>query len=216
MKTCTKCNTTKDLKEFRISGKYIVSRCRECERIICQEYKEKNREALNARRAADRKEHPEKWKESNKRFYSKNAEAQKLRAKEYAQANRKEISEKQREARKARRHADSAYRAKENIRKRMWETIIKAGHTKSAKTLSLLGCSPLECRNYLESLFTEGMSWDNYGPTGWHIDHIKPISSFDLSNPQEQKECFHYTNLQPLWALDNLIKADSMPSDLRQ
>lgn len=50
------------------------------------------------------------------------------------------------------------------------------------------------------------MSWDNYGMYGWHIDHIKPCSSFDLSNPAEQKICFHYTNLQPLWAKENLSK----------
>jgi len=209
MKTCTGCNTTKDLQEFRISGKYTVSRCRDCERIACKEYKEKNRQEINARRALDRKENPEKWKASNKKFYSKNAEAQKLRAKEYAQNNRNKISAKQRETRKARRHADPVYRIKENLRKRMWETIAKLGNKKSAKSLSLLGCSALECRDYLANLFTEGMSWENYGQ--WHIDHIRPISSFDLSNPQEQRQCFHYTNLQPLWALDNLIKSDSMP-----
>jgi hypothetical protein len=48
------------------------------------------------------------------------------------------------------------------------------------------------------------MSWDNWSLKGWHIDHIRPISSFDLSDPAQQKECFHYSNLQPLWAIDNL------------
>jgi hypothetical protein len=52
------------------------------------------------------------------------------------------------------------------------------------------------------------MSWNNYGIKGWHIDHIKPCSSFDLSDLEQQKKCFHYTNLQPLWWYDNLIKSD--------
>lgn len=212
MKTCTRCQLNKSLTEFRISGKYIVSRCRECEREICREYKERNREALNARRAIDRKENPHKWKAANKKFYEKNAERMIQRSKEYAQHNRKEISKKQALQRKLRRNSDPTYRIKENLRKRMWETIVKSqGKTKSARSLQLLGCSAQDCRLYLESLFLDGMTWENYGE--WHIDHIKPISSFDLSQPEEQFKCFHYTNLQPLWAIDNLKKGDSMPVD---
>lgn len=73
-------------------------------------------------------------------------------------------------------------------------------------TIDLLGCSPMELREYLESKFEDGMTWENRGLHGWHIDHIKPCASFDLSDPEQQKECFHYTNLQPLWAKDNLSK----------
>jgi HNH endonuclease. len=50
------------------------------------------------------------------------------------------------------------------------------------------------------------MSWDNYGRDGWHIDHIRPCASFDLTDPEQQRQCFHYTNLQPLWAADNIRK----------
>ena len=60
----------------------------------------------------------------------------------------------------------------------------------------------------MESKFTEGMSWENQGKNGWHIDHKKPCSKFDLSKPEEQKKCFHFTNLQPLWWEDNLKKSD--------
>lgn len=72
--------------------------------------------------------------------------------------------------------------------------------------MELLGCTIEELRTHLEAQFQEGMTWDNYGRDGWHIDHIKPCSSFDLLKEAEQRECFHYTNLQPLWAKDNLSK----------
>lgn len=75
---------------------------------------------------------------------------------------------------------------------------------KSGSTLELLGAEPAFVRTYLEKMFLEGMSWQNYGK--WHIDHIKPLASFDLTVPEEQKRAFHYTNLQPLWAKDNLTK----------
>ena len=74
--------------------------------------------------------------------------------------------------------------------------------------MALLGCSAEQLRTHLEEKFTDGMSWDNYGYRGWHIDHIRPCASFDLTDPQQQLECFHYTNLQPLWAEDNFKKGD--------
>jgi hypothetical protein len=80
---------------------------------------------------------------------------------------------------------------------------------KTGKTMDVLGCSVEELRIYLEKKFQEGMSWNNYNYNGWHIDHIKPCSLFDLSIPEEQKKCFHYTNLQPLWAKDNFKKSST-------
>lgn len=80
------------------------------------------------------------------------------------------------------------------------------GKFKSGKTLDLLGCSIGDLRAHLENQFAEGMSWDNQGE--WHIDHKRPCSSFDLTDPEQQKECCHFSNLQPLWAIDNLIKSN--------
>lgn len=65
-------------------------------------------------------------------------------------------------------------------------------------------------KKYLEERFKVGMNWDNWSQTGWHIDHVKPLSSFKLSNESEIKKAFHYTNLQPLWAKDNHSKSKSM------
>lgn len=102
------------------------------------------------------------------------------------------------------------YRAKENpsfrVLKAMRRRMRKALQSKSKSdlTLKLLGCSALELKAWLSGWFEPGMSWENYGQ--WHIDHNRPCSSFNLSNPLEQEKCFHYLNLRPLWAKDNLIK----------
>lgn len=93
------------------------------------------------------------------------------------------------------------------------------GTAKESSTLKLLGCSVEALRSHLESLFQPGMSWANYGtyrvdgPMTWHIDHILPCASFDLTDPAQQRACFHWTNMQPLWAVENLKKSDSYHKD---
>ena len=77
-------------------------------------------------------------------------------------------------------------------------------NNKSAKTHHLLGCTFEELKMHLESQFVNDMSWDNMGK--WHIDHIVPLAAFDLTKEENQKLAFHHTNLQPLWAIDNLKK----------
>lgn len=81
-----------------------------------------------------------------------------------------------------------------------------AKYRKMEKTFDLIGCSPNFLKQYLESLFKDGMSWDNYGRYGWHIDHIIPISRFDLTKELNMKWAFNWKNLQPLWAIENLEK----------
>lgn len=96
------------------------------------------------------------------------------------------------------------FRILKNLRKRISEVVRGC---KSDTTLKLLGCDMGQFRTHLESQFTEGMTWDNYGFYGWHIDHIRPCCSFDLTDPEQQKICFNYKNLQPLWAKDNMSKS---------
>ena len=76
--------------------------------------------------------------------------------------------------------------------------------------LELLGADVDFVKKYLQNKFLKGMTWDNWSRDGWHIDHIIPLSSFDLTKIEEQKKAFHYTNLQPLWAVDNLKKGDKI------
>lgn len=94
------------------------------------------------------------------------------------------------------------------IRKKLGTRINMAlkHYQKAAGTVALLGCSLAECRKHLEKLWKPGMSWSNCGRGGWHIDHIKPCVSFDLRDPEQQRACFHFSNLQPLWQWENLSK----------
>jgi len=155
------------------------------------------------------------WQERNKAQLSE-------KKKEHRQNNLKEIRSNERASygrhkekkikRKVaycreRRQVDPVFRMTNNLRKRLTDAL--AGRNKSAATLELLGCSVCDLKLHLESNFTEGMTWENYSFSGWHIDHIRPCASFDLSCPEQQKQCFHYTNLQPLWAEDNLRKGDT-------
>jgi hypothetical protein len=80
------------------------------------------------------------------------------------------------------------------------------GHSKSLHIRQLLGCSIDFLKQYLKRQFKSGMVWNNYGFNGWHIDHMRPCCSFNLSRVSEQRKCFHYTNLQPLWAKENRLK----------
>ena len=93
--------------------------------------------------------------------------------------------------------------------KRIKEVLAYKNLDKCKTTLKYIGCTAKELKEHLESQFKEGMTWDNYGFYGWHIDHIRPISSFDLEDEEQMKQCFHYTNLQPLWAEENLKKGAS-------
>jgi hypothetical protein len=99
-----------------------------------------------------------------------------------------------------------AFKLKGVLRARVRAAIANSGGQKSHKTMHLVGCTVQHMRQHLEQQFTEGMSWDNHGD--WHIDHIIPCAAFDLSDDQQQLRCFNYTNLQPLWAVDNLSKGD--------
>jgi len=109
-------------------------------------------------------------------------------------------------ANKARRLKDTTNkRISKNIRSRIIH--ILRGRIKSAPTLDMIGCSISELKIYLEDLFLDGMSWNNYGQDGWVIDHIRPCASFNLSDTWQQKECFHHSNYQPLWAKDNGAKS---------
>lgn len=101
-----------------------------------------------------------------------------------------------------RRATDPEFKLLDNLRNRMRAAL--KNNYKTSSTCDLTGCSMRALRLHLESLFKPGMTWGNYGE--WHVDHKKPCVSFDMSSPQQQRECFHFSNLQPLWAEENCKK----------
>lgn len=111
---------------------------------------------------------------------------------------------------KFRRINDFNFNLRCNLSRRIRQCLKSTNTRKSNPTLKLLGCSINELKNHLESQFKAGMTWQNYGLFGWHIDHMLPVTSFDLTKESEQNKCFHYTNLQPLWMLENIKKSNKL------
>jgi hypothetical protein len=108
---------------------------------------------------------------------------------------------------KRRYDTDPAFRLVKCMRATMTRAFkrLAAGRKKSC-TEQLLGCTFEQLRLHIQSQFKPGMAWNNYGYRGWHVDHIKPLASFDLFDPEQQKAAFSYKNLQPLWGKENMQK----------
>jgi len=181
----------KEKDAYRARNKHIIAqrkrayRAQNRERIAAadRDYRQRNRETI-ARRKRD-------YKEANREAITK-------RDSNYKKTHRAEIN-----ANKRRRTMhDTNFRLVNNLRRRIGNAL--NGRSKAAPTLELLGCTVDQCHAHLEKQFVDGMSWSNREE--WHIDHIRPIASFRLEDPDQQRICFHYTNLQPLWARDNLVK----------
>jgi len=123
----------------------------------------------------------------------------------YYQNNSERIIERVKKNHFKRLEEDLGYKLLQRCRTRIYNAL--KGRTKSKKTIDLIGCQVEELIERLENKFQEGMTWENYGE--WHLDHIKPCAMFDFKDEKQQQECFHYTNLQPLWAEENQRKSAS-------
>jgi hypothetical protein len=106
-----------------------------------------------------------------------------------------------------RRKTDINFKIRCSLGNSLRSQIVRQNAAKSDHTMALTGCSIEFLKKYIEDQFTKGMTWNNYGRKGWNIDHIKPCAAFDLTKPEEQRACFHYTNLRPLWESDNIKKS---------
>jgi hypothetical protein len=146
----------------------------------------------------------EEWKQTRKSYYEQHKvhllKIQKERLENPVIRARRNATNARRDH--IRRKSDINYRLKRTLRTRIWHAL--KGLSKTKHTRELIGCSIEEFRDHIQSKWVMGMTWDNYGQ--WHIDHVTPCSAFDLSLAENQLKCFHYTNLQPLWAGDNLRK----------
>lgn len=144
---------------------------------------------------------------SRKRGYSSwckscSCEYQKVRSKEPKHIEKRK--ERVRKYAKRKRLEDPIWRTTVALRTRLAMAIKQS--VKSGSSVRDLGCSIEYFRQYISSMFQPGMTWENWGKNGWHIDHMKPLASFDLTDRKQFLEACHYTNLQPLWAIDNIRK----------
>lgn len=120
------------------------------------------------------------------------------------QRNKKEMNKRSGEKQKLRKQTDPEFKLKAQIRSKVC-TLIR-GTQKSYTALEALGCPVEEVMAEIAAKFQPGMTWENWGKHTWHIDHVKPLSAFNLLDPVQMKAAWHYTNLEPKWAKDNLSK----------
>ena len=180
-KICGRCREEKEITCFGLNKKTksgYRSTCNECRKLESKIYREK---------------YPEKRKQTLEVYY---------------QNNKVIINKKQTILNKKYYNNDYFYKLKHLCRGRIADFLKIKNITKKNETFDIVGCSPRFLKEYLEKKFIEGMSWDNYGLYGWHIDHIIPLSS--VNTEEEIYKLCHYTNLQPLWATDNLKKGSKL------
>jgi len=176
-----------------------------------KKYRNKNKEKAKEYREAHKNERRQydlinivKQKEQRHEYYLKNKERIYNFQKEYRKKNKEKINIYENNRYKN----DLEFKIKKICRSRLNSAL--NGDIKANKTIPYLGCTINELKNHLEKQFKPGMSWKNWALNGWHIDHIIPCDAFDFTNPEDQKKCFHYTNLQPLWAEENLKKSNKI------
>jgi len=165
-------------------------------------YQQINKEKESIRKKKYREENYEKCLKSIQNYKKLNKEKLREKSRNYYQNNK----DKRRIYETEKRKNDSLYRITNSIRSRINIFVKSKKINKSNKTFEIIGMVPIELKKYLGNLFTEGMTWENYGE--WHIDHIIPLSS--ANTEQEIYELCKYTNLQPLWAKDNLKKSNKI------
>jgi hypothetical protein len=153
---------------------------------------------------------PEKIQQSkdyHKRRYRERKEAIAAYSKEHNK--KEEVIQRRKERNKLRWVTDTNFKIAGILRDRLYRGLKSKGISKTISAIELVGCDIPTLKQHIEMQFLPGMSWDNYNHSTWHVDHIKPVNTFDLTDIEQQKICFHYTNLRPLWAKDNLSRPDN-------
>ena len=179
-------------------------------------WRAKNSEQVRASDSRKYFANKEKIKERQKLYTAKNAVKNRERVKAWRKANPERVRQWRKERRKVRIAEDPAYKAATAMRRRLYMAIrgqvYKGWNIRSGEAVRMLGCSMAEFVHHIESLWSDGMTWGNWSVDGWHIDHIIPLSAFDLSDADQLKAACHYTNLRPLWAADNRRKSNKVPN----
>jgi len=199
--------TGKPCKRGHIAARYVKTRsCTECTADHNAAFYAANPGKSTEYSQRWQAKNPDKVKAAESRRVRHRTDEVRARELAYRQRTKDERREYRRQWQANRMAVDPSFRLRSNLASLINTSIRKQFGAKASRTHDLIGCTVAELRQHLEAQFTNGMSWENYGRSGWHIDHIRPCASFDLSDPEQQRQCFHYTNLQPLWAADNIRK----------
>ncbi len=200
MKKCIVCKKKlkKNYKNFRYKSKKrgiltFRSVCRPCERKLVNVYAKTKEGKINKKKRDKKYKASSKGRAADKRYYDK---------------NQPKLMKKMVDKRSKQRKINPHIKIRDNLSLRMRLALKEQNLTKRNTTAELIGCSIKLLKQYLERKFKPGMTWKNHGRFGWHIDHIRPCSKFDLSNLVQQKICFNYKNLQPMWAEENIRKSN--------
>jgi hypothetical protein len=187
-KVCTKCKVEKPFGDFHRDNSKKTGRRNRCKECV-KKYQQENTDKIRG---------------YDKKYYQENANRIKERRKQYRQENADKVRETKKQYQNERRNSDPLYKMIHNLRRRVYSYCRAIKVNKSTRTKQMIGVDLTIFKSYMESKFQEGMTWENYGQ--WHIDHIKPLSL--ATTEQEVVELNHYTNLQPLWAVDNIKKSN--------
>jgi 5-methylcytosine-specific restriction endonuclease McrA len=189
------------------------SHCMECRRVnakakcaYSKAWRESNPERVKLHYAGYVAANKQRMDEYQASYRGKNAERLAEKERRYRREMKEQISARDVARKRLKRLNDPAYACIHRLRSRA--AFAYAGKVKPATTIELIGCSPEQFKAHMESLFKPGMSWDLR--TEWHIDHIIPLSAFDLDDPVQAKAAFNWKNCQPLWAVENLRKGASV------
>lgn len=212
-KKCTKCKEFKFINEFNNnsglkSGKN--SSCKKCVSEFGKIYREKYKDFLNKKASKWRSLNPEKVKKQRRLYHARNKEEQCAKHREYYKKNRKKLSLSANLYVSKRRKIDPLYKLKRALRGRMFYIFKLKNLKKDKMSEETLGASFETVKKHIERQFKKGMTWKNHGKGEgkWHIDHKIPVGS--AKTKEDANMLFHYTNLQPLWGIDNLKKQDNI------
>lgn len=215
-KKCGTCQNIKPITEFgvrRVSKDGLMYCCKLCARRGCREWRKDNPEKVRESNKKCRfgKLRPKNANANGRRYYWKNRVRILARGKQLLVEKRldPEYLERERVYRNSyylKRSKMPQHKIRSALHARLHKILKRAKQNKTATTLDFLGCSLDYFMRFIERKFQPGMTWENYGFDGWHIDHRKPCAAFDLSDEMERRWCFHYSNLQPMWAHENMSK----------
>ena len=209
MKTCSKCKIEKSLDEFHIDSKGRLgrkSRCKDCLNKKALDWYHQNSDRLNADKRERYVYNREREVERVNLWRQNNREKSIKYHKQWYQDNKERHNEYKKHYIKNKRKSDSLFKLKCTLRSRTSMAFKRKSWEKNTKTQEMLGDEWIVVKSHIESRFKDGMSWDNFGE--WQIDHIIPLAS---ANTEEGLiELCHYTNLQPLWAEENISKGDKI------